>query len=697
MSNPLLEDHRLPPFSRIHPEHVIPAIETIIDENRHYLETLLQSMETPTWDSLVAPLEARDDRLNQAWSPVGHMNAVVNNEALREAYNEGIVKLTAYGTEMGQHTGLYQAYCKLADSEGFSALNEAQRKTVENALRDFRLAGVALPEDKKRRYAEIKNRLSELSTLFSNNVLDATQGCYKHVEDVETLKGLPESALAQASQAAKGKGLPGYVITLDIPSYLAVMMQADSRELRHEVYRAYVTRASAEGKLTNGESATKWDNTPLIAETLALRHELGQLLGFDNYAERSLATKMAESPEQVMEFLTDLAEKSLPVARSDYSELESFARGFLVENQAPIEQLQAWDIAYFSEKLRQQKYAISEEELRPYFPAERVIAGMFEVVKRLFDIDIFIESEVDAWHPDVRFYRVEKAGETIANFYLDLYARENKRGGAWMDECRVRRRTDAGLQLPVAYLTCNFTPPLDGGPEQERKPSLLTHNEVTTLFHEFGHGIHHMLTDIECAAVSGINGVAWDAVELPSQFLENWCWEKSVIPLISSHYQTGDSLPNKLLEKMLAAKNFQSGMQMVRQLEFSLFDFRLHYEYDENQPCDPQMILDEVRQQVAVVMPPAFNKFQNSFSHIFAGGYAAGYYSYKWAEVLSADAYSLFEERGIFDRDTGEIFLKEILQRGGSREPMELFVNFRGRKPTIDALLRHSGITNGGH
>ena len=694
MSNPLLESHRLPPFSQIQPEHVIPAVEAIIEDSRAHLESLLQGLDKPCWDSLVVPLEAQDDRLNQAWSPVGHMNAVVNSEPLREAYNSGIVKLTAYSTELGQHEGLYRAYQALADSDGYSALNEAQRKTVDNALRDFRLAGVALSEEKKQRYGDIKNRLSELSTQFSNNVLDATQGWYKHVDSADSLKGLPENALAQAAQAAKAKGLEGYVVTLDIPSYLAVMMHADCRELRREIYTAYVTRASAEGKLTNGDSAAQWDNSALIEETLSLRHELAQLLEFANYAERSLATKMAQTTAQVIGFLTDLAEKSLPVAKRDYAELETFALAFEIDGEAAIDKLEAWDLTYYSEKLRQQKYAISEEELRPYFPAERVIAGMFEVVNRLFDIRIEQQQGVDTWHPDVRFYRVERAGETIAYFYLDLYARENKRGGAWMDECRVRRRTATGLQLPVAYLTCNFTPPLENDHGEQSKPSLLTHNEVTTLFHEFGHGIHHMLTQVDCAAVSGINGVAWDAVELPSQFLENWCWEKSVIPLISGHYQTGESLPDALLEKMLAAKNFQSGMQMVRQLEFALFDFRLHAEYNPDQPCEPQALLDEVRRQVAVATPPVFNKFQNSFSHIFAGGYAAGYYSYKWAEVLSADAYSLFEENGIFDKATGGKFLTDILQRGGSREPMDLFVSFRGREPSVDALLRHSGITH---
>ncbi len=685
MSNPLLESHQFPPFSRIKTEDIVPAIDTLVAENRQGLKNLLSELDggggTPTWENLVAPLETADDRLSQAWSPVGHLNAVANSAELREAYNRCLGVLSEYSTEMGQHAGLHKCYQRLAESDSYQQLSTAQRKTVENALRDFHLAGVALQKEGKRRFKAIKKRLSELSSQFSNNVLDATQGWYKHLTDDEVLAGLPQTALANARQAARDKGLDGFVIGLDMPSYLAVMMHADNRELRREVYSAYVTRASAQGVTTTGAPATEWDNGPLIDEILSLRHELAQLLGFSHYAEFSLATKMARSTQQVMAFLQELAEKSLPMAKAEFAELEAFSR-----EQYAIDLLQAWDVAYFSEKLRQKKYAVSQEELRPYFPVERVLKGMFEVAGRLFTISIEPMSGVETWHCDVQMYRVSRAGETLAYFYLDLFARENKRGGAWMDECRVRRQTPEGLQLPVAYLTCNFTPPADG------KPSLLTHNEVTTLFHEFGHGLHHMLTRIDCAAVSGINGVAWDAVELPSQFLENWCWKKSVVPLISAHFETGEHLPDALLEKMLAAKNFQSGMQMVRQLEFALFDFRLHSEYDSGIPPDPQVLLDDVRNHVAVLIPPAFNKFQNSFSHIFAGGYAAGYYSYKWAEVLSSDAFSLFEERGIFDKATGARFLHEILEQGGSRDAMDLFVKFRGREPSLDALLCHSGI-----
>ena len=680
MSNPLLETHELPPFSAIQPEHVEPAISQLIDANRKHLQALLSDLQQPSWDNLVAPLEAQGDLLDQAWSPVSHLNAVCNNDALRTAYNNSLALLTEYGTEVSQNTELYNAYQQLADSEDYGRLTQAQKQAVDNALRDFRLGGVALDGEQKKRFGAIQKRLSELSTQFSNNVLDATQAWFKHFTDAEALAGLPESALAQAAQAAAQKQLSGYVVTLDFPSYLAVMMYADNRQLREEMYTAYVTRASADGKKADGSSAAQWDNSALITETLALRHELAQLLGFANYAERSLASKMAESTQQVLDFLNELAQKSRPLAERDIQELRDFAA------TQGCTDLQPWDMTYYSEKLRVEKYAISQEELRPYFPAERVITGMFDVVKRLYDIDIVQVAVFDSWHPDVRFYHIFKNGEKIASFYLDLFAREHKRGGAWMADCRVRRKTDTGTQLPVAFLTCNFTPPVGD------TPSLLTHDEVTTLFHEFGHGLHHMLTQIDVAAVSGINGVAWDAVELPSQFLENWCWEPEAIPLISAHYQTAEPLPQALLDKMLAAKNFQSGMQMVRQLEFSLFDFRLHAEYDPANPQDPQAVLDQVRRDVAVVQAPAFNRFQNSFSHIFAGGYAAGYYSYKWAEVLSADAFSRFEEEGIFNAQTGESFLHEILQQGGSKAPMELFINFRGREPSIEALLRHSGL-----
>ncbi|WP_049722994.1 oligopeptidase A [Gilvimarinus polysaccharolyticus] len=685
--NPLLRHNTLPPFAEIKPEHVVPAVQTLVDEGRSHLQALLAGLETPIWKTLVAPLEAESDRLEQAFSPVSHLNAVVNTPELRDAYNTSIALLTEYGTEMSQNRELYQAYQALADGDDYKRLSSTQQKVVDNALRDFCLGGVSLEGDDKKRYGVIAQRLSELSTTFSNNVLDATGAWYLHFDNADALAGLPESALEQARQAGdikkhdNGEPLGGYVVTLDFPSYLAVMMYADDRTLREQMYRAFVTRASSDGVKADGSSAAEWDNTGIIAETLALRHEQSRLLGFDNFAERSLASKMAFSPEQVLDFLSELGEKSRPRAEKDYAELAAFAR------EQGCDNLEAWDMTYYGEQLRQHQYAISQEQLRPYFPAEKVISGMFEVVARLFGIDILPVASFDSWHPDVRFYHIFKDGQQIASFYLDIFAREHKRGGAWMADCRVRRKLEDGsYQQPVAFLTCNFTPPVGN------TPALLTHDEVTTLFHEFGHGLHHMLTTIDIAAVSGINGVAWDAVELPSQFLENWCWQAEVIGMISCHYETGEPLPQELLDKMLAAKNFQSGMQMMRQLEFSLFDFRLHAEYNPSKPVTAAELLDEVRQQVAVITPPAYNHFENSFSHIFAGGYAAGYYSYKWAEVLSADAFSAFEEEGIFNAATGQRFLQEILQRGGSREPMQLFVGFRGREPSIDALLRHSGL-----
>ena len=682
MPNTLLQNNLLPPFSAIKPEQIEPAIDQLLADNREQLETILNSLTAPSWENLVAPLEAINDRLSQVWSPVSHMNAVVNSDALRDAYNACLPKLSQYWTEMGQHQGLYQAFKELRESDVYPVLTEAQQKVIDNALRDFTLSGIALEDDAKKRYAELQQRLSELTTKFSENLMDATDGWSKLLTDEADLAGLPEMALAAAKQQAEAKGEQGWLISLDFPSYFPVITYADNRELRREVYEAFSTRASDQGP-----HAGKWDNSPLMTEILELRTELAQLLGFANYAEYSLATKMAENTGQVIQFLEDLAAKSLPVAKQELAELTEFA-----QQEHQLDNLKAWDISYYGEKLKQARYAISQEELRPYFPMAKVLSGMFQVTGKLFDIEIEEVAEFDSWHKDARLFNVRRNDEVIARFYLDPFAREKKRGGAWMDECRVRRRlNDGAIQLPVAYLVCNFNSPVGD------KPALLTHNEVTTLFHEFGHGLHHMLTRIEPADVSGINGVAWDAVELPSQFLENWCYEPEALALISGHYETGETLPQDMLDKMLAAKNFQSGMMMVRQLEFSLFDFRLHAQYEPGS-TQVQEVLNQVREQVAVIRAPEFNRFQHSFSHIFAGGYAAGYYSYKWAEVLSADAFSRFEEDGIFDPQAGRDFRSNILEMGGSREPMELFTAFRGRPPQVDALLRHSGIvTNNDH
>ncbi|WP_432460307.1 oligopeptidase A [Agarivorans sp. QJM3NY_25] len=675
MSNPLLDLPGLPPFSKIKPAHVQPAVEQVIEECRATIDSVLKEA-TPTWQNFILPLDEVNDRLGRLWSPVSHCNSVVNSQELREAYESCLPLLSEYSTFVGQHKGLYQAYKSLADSQAFADYNLAQQKSVTDALRDFELSGIGLEAEQQQRYGEIVKRLSELSSQFSNHVLDATLAWQKHITESSELVGLPDSALAAAKQAAAAKDLEGYLLTLEFPSYLPVMTYADNRSLREEMYRAFSTRASEQAS-----TEQKFDNSGLIDEELALRHELAQLLGFASYADKSLATKMAESPAQVLGFLEDLAARSKPQAERELAELQAFAKQY-----HGVDELAAWDIAYYSEKLKQHTYAISDEQLRPYFPENRVLSGLFEVVNRLFKVTVSERQGVDTWHPDVRFFDIsDDSGTLRGSFYLDLYAREHKRGGAWMDGC-IDRRVDVDGQLvkPVAYLTCNFNKPVGD------KPALFTHDEVITLFHEFGHGIHHMLTKVDEAAVSGINGVAWDAVELPSQFLENWCWQSETLAFISGHYETGEPLPQQMLDKMLAARNFQSAMTMVRQLEFSLFDFRLHYELAEGRSV--QQRLDEVRQQVSVINPPSFNRFQNSFSHIFAGGYSAGYYSYKWAEVLSADAFAKFEDEGIFNAETGLQFLHNILEKGGSQQPMELFKAFRGREPKVDALLRHSGI-----
>ncbi len=679
MQNPLLTEFDLPPFSKIKPEHVKPAVEKLVADCKQAIEQAV-SEQTPTWQNLVLAVDKVDDVLSKAWSPVSHMNSVLSSDELREAYESCLPLLTEYGTWVGQHKGLNEAYKKLANSAEFEQLSDAQKKVIDNTLRDFKLSGVDLAEDKQQRYGDIQTRKSELSSTFSNNVLDATNAWQKVVTEESELAGLPESAVAAAKQMAEMKELDGWLFTLDFPSYLPVMTYSDNQSLREEMYTAFTTRASDQGP-----NAGEYDNSEIMDELLALRHEVSELLGFANYAESSLATKMAENTEQVVGFLNQLAEKSHPQALQDVAELRAFA-----EKEHGVTELNPWDYAYYSEKLKQAKYSISDEELRPYFPEDRVLSGLFTTVNRLFGIEVKerAKGEVDVWHEDVRFFDIfAQDGQYRGSFYLDLYAREKKRGGAWMDDCRGRIKwSQEQLQTPIAYLTCNFNQPVGDN------PALFTHDEVITLFHEFGHGIHHMLTQVEEAAVAGINGVAWDAVELPSQFLENWCWEEEALAFISGHFETGEPLPKDMLDKMLAAKNFQSAMMMVRQLEFSLFDFRIHAEYSSETGANIQQVLDQVRAQVAVVKPPKTNRFQHSFGHIFAGGYAAGYYSYKWAEVLSADAFSKFEQEGIFNPETGKSFLNCILERGGSAEPMELFKSFMGREPEIDALLRHSGI-----
>ena len=677
MSNPLLQPYDLPPFSAIRAEHVKPAIEQILADSRNQVQALLAAPPAQwTWSNLIEPLDDMGEKLSRAWSPVSHLNAVMNSPELREAYESCLPLLSQYYTELGQNQALFEAYQQLANSAQFATLDKAQQTIIEHALRDFRLSGIALPPEQQKRYGELQMRLSELQSTFSNQVLDATQAWTKQISDAAQLDGLPDSALEQAKQAAEARELDGWLITLDFPSFYAVMTYATDRALREEVYTAYCTRASDQGP-----NAGKLDNGPIIDEILTLRQELAELLGFANYAELSLATKMADSTDQVLGFLRDLGQRSKSYAEEDLSALRAFAA------EQGCSDLQPWDLGHYSEKLLQHRYAISQEVLRPYFPVNTVIKGMFGIVQKLYGIELREVEQFERWHADARLFEVSENGEVIGRFFLDLYARSHKRGGAWMDGCRDRRLLPSGeLQRPIAYLVCNFTPPGSGG-----KPALLTHDEVTTLFHEFGHGLHHLLTRVDYASASGINGVAWDAVELPSQFMENWCWEPEGLALISGHFQTGEPLPQELLDKMLAAKNFQSGMGMLRQVELSLFDFELHVR--ENPELSAQQVLDKVRDETSVLRAPAFNRFQNGFSHIFAGGYAAGYYSYKWAEVLSSDAFSRFEEEGVLNEKTGRAFRDSILARGGSEEPMALFVAFRGREPSIDPLLRHLGLS----
>jgi len=678
MINPLLAPNTtLPLFSKIQPEHIEPAITQLLDEARALVKERLQATTDYTWGNLIEPLENSEDKLNKAWSPVSNMNSVVNTEELRQAYNACLPKLSEYSTEMGQNEHLFTAYKIIANSKAFETLDKAQKKVIQNALRAFRLSGVDLNDEQKQRYKDISQELSRLASQYEENLLDATNAWSKLINHEQDLAGLPASAIAQAKQTAANLNQEGWMITLQFPSYQAVMTYADDRALRREHYQAYATRASDQAP-----EHEQWDNSLIMQQILALRHEKAQLLGFNNYAELSLATKMADKPEDVLDFLENLADRSWRHARKDLADLNEFAK-----KHYGVNELHSWDLSYYSEKMRQHFYQLSQEEVKAYFPITRVIPGLFAVVEKLYGLQINEITDFDSWHPDVRFFEIhDESGELRGQFYFDLYARTKKRGGAWMDDCVGRKKFNDAIQTPVAYLTCNFTPPTG------TEPSLLTHDDVTTLFHEFGHGLQHMLTKVDHLGVSGINGVEWDAVELPSQFMENWCWEQDALALISGHYQTGETLPNSLFNKMLAAKNFQAGMIMVRQLEFSLFDFRIHKDYDPEKGARIYEILDQVRAQVAVVTPPKFNRFAHSFSHIFAGGYAAGYYSYKWAEVLSSDAYSLFEEKGIFDQKTGKAFLTTILEKGGTEDAMDLFIQFRGRKPNIDALLRHNGI-----
>ena len=676
MQNPLLHFSGLPQFDQIKPDHVTPAIDQLLSEGRALVERMAGAGENPTWDNFARPLEDMEERLARAWSQVSHMNSVVNTPELREAYNDNLPKLTAFYADLGQHEGLYAKFRSLSSSAAFASLTAAQRRIVENELRDFRLGGAELPAEKKVRFKAIQESLSTLSARFEENLLDTTNEYALYVEAAEELAGIPDDALQAAREAAEADHKAGWKFTLHFPSYMPVMQYGHHRPLRETLYRAYATRASEFGK-------AEWDNTALISEILQLRAEAAELLGFSDYAQLSLATKMAQSPAEVMDFLRSLAQRARRFAEQDMAELKAYAAGRL-----GLPQLEAWDVAYASEKLREEKYAFSDQEVKQYFPEPQVLAGLFRVVQTIFGVQVR-QSKAPVWHNDVTFYEiVDRDGHLIGQFYLDLYARNGKRGGAWMDEAITRRRKSHGIETPVAFLTCNFSAPVGG------KPALFTHDEVITLFHEFGHGLHHLLTRVEEYGVSGIKGVEWDAVELPSQFMENFCWEWDVLRHMTRHVDTGEHLPRTLFDKMVAAKNFQAGMQTVRQIEFSLFDMRLHCEFDPHGSKTPLQLLEEIRDEVAVVRPPSWNRFPNNFSHIFAGGYAAGYYSYKWAEVLSADAYALFEEHGVLNEQVGHRFWSEILAQGGARPALESFVAFRGRQPTIDALLRHNGMVD---
>jgi oligopeptidase A len=674
MENPLTDFSSLPRFAAIRPGHVLPAIETLVAEGRAAIEALATAGGEPTWEGFVEPLETANERVARAWGLVSHLNAVVNSPALREAYNAALPLVTQFATEQGQDLRLFGRFKALAASPGFAKLPAARRRLVDNELRDFRLGGAELADAAKARFGRLQEELAALSSRFQDNVLDATNDFALYVTDAGHLSGIPADVVETARLAAEMEKREGWKLTLHMPCYLPVMQYADYHPLRERMYRAFVTRASEFGR-------PEWDNTPLIASILDKRAEVASLLGFGTYAGVSLATKMAGSPGEVIAFLEDLAARAKPFAERDMAEVVEFAR-----RELNLAEVRAWDVAWVSEKLRQARYAFSETEVKRYFPEDAVLAGLFRVIETLYGVRVRAAA-AETWHPDVKFYAIEDAsGALVGQFYLDLYAREAKRGGAWMDDARNRRRVAGGLQTPVTFLTCNFSAPVGG------EPAYFTHQEVNTLFHEFGHGLHQLLTRVDDLGVSGLAGVEWDAVELPSQFMENFCWEREVLAHMTRHGDTGAALPRGLFDKMVAARNFQSGMQFVRQIEFALFDMHLHHDFDRASG-GVLGLLERVRRQVAVVQPPEWNRFPNQFSHIFGGGYAAGYYSYKWAEVLSADAYGAFEEEGVLNPATGARFRDEVLGVGGSRPALDSFVAFRGREPRIDALLRHNGMT----
>ncbi len=672
--NPILNRKSLPLFDQIKPDHVSPAIESMLMEANKMIHTLREMNSTITWKNFVEPIEIITEKISRAWGQIEHLNAVMNSDNLRKAYNENLIKLTTFYTSLSQDQLLYKKYQSLKDSKEFKLLTSSQKRIIDNILREFKLGGAELNEKDKVRFKVIQETLVKLSTHFEENILDATNEFSIFVHNTDELKGIPDENIKKAFSEASEDNKEGYKFTLRFPSYLPVMQYAEERDLREKLYRGYATRASEHG-------SPKFDNTKLVEEILTLRYESSRLLGFNHFTEMSLFTKMAKSGEEVVNFLMDLASKAKPFALKDMEELKSFSKTLKIKN------LEAWDISYVSEKLRQKKYSFSENEVKQYFPEHCVLKGLFKVVETIFKLKI-IKTDAPNWHKDVSFYSIKNNDDDlVGQFYFDLYARNHKRGGAWMDEAISRYKNSFESSYPVAFLTCNFSSPSDN------KPALFSHDDVITLFHEFGHGLHHMLTEVDDYSISGIKGVEWDAVELPSQFMENFCWEWDVVKHMTEHVDNKNPLPKTLFDKMIKAKNFQSGMQTLRQIEFSLFDIRLHTEYSNENKINPLKLLETIRDEIAVVRPPAWNRFPNSFSHIFAGGYAAGYYSYKWAEVLASDAFSLFEEEGILSSHVGQKFQNEVLSKGGSRPAIESFIAFRGREPSVDALLRHSGMT----
>ncbi|KJR93829.1 M3 family metallopeptidase [Burkholderia pseudomallei] len=687
-ANPLLDFSGLPRFGEIHPEHVTPALDTLLANANDAVEQAARPDTPATWADVVETIEQATEPLGRAWGVVGHLNAVADTPELRAVYGENLPRVTEFWSSVGQNLALYEKYKAIAASPEYAALSAERKKILDNALRDFRLSGAELPEDRKPRFAQLQEQQAALSKSFSDHVLDATNGYAYYARSEDELAGLPDDAIAAAREAARKEDKAGWKFTLHFPSYFPVLQYARNRAMREAMYRAYVTRASELGP-QYGDGKADWDNTTIIADQLALRREEATMLGYHDFAEVSLAPKMAESPQQVIAFLEDLAKRARPFAEKDWDELRAFA-----SSELGLAALEPWDVAYAAEKLRERRYAFSENEVKQYFPEPAVLKGLFTVAETLFGVRI-TRDDAPVWHEDVRFFRVEnRDGSLVAQFYLDLYAREGKRGGAWMDDARSRaKRGDGRVQTPVAYLTCNFSAPIGG------KPACFTHDEVITLFHEFGHGLHHMLTRVDEIGVSGINGVEWDAVELPSQFMENFCWEWDVLKSMSSHVDTGDALPRVLFDKMLAAKNFQSGLGTLRQIVFSMFDMLLHVDFDPAGKTSVNEFAREINERFHVIAQAPFSRWPNTFSHIFAGGYAAGYYSYKWAEVLSADAYAAFEEAAgsagsVLDATTGARYRREILEVGGSRPAMDSFKAFRGREPNIDALLRHSGMAD---